>query len=149
MNFVPGDRVRHEALDDDGLPLVHYGFVDEVRDDGTIIVLLDVELGHVPVTAGELQPVEVTTVELLLDGRDLVDDPELRRGLVALWQAEADDAGLDIDAVHAVDTCTGRCNQQERWCLAELEAGGERYVLRAEQTDGAAFMVRVHADRAS
>lgn len=149
MTFTPGDRVRHECVDDDGLPLVYYGFVDEVRDDGTVIVLLDVELGYVPVHVDELQPVDVTTVELLLDGRDLVDDPELRRGLVSLWQAEADDAGLDIDAVHAVESCTGRCNQQERWCLAELEAGGERYVLRAEQAVGAAFMVRVHADRAS
>lgn len=149
MTFSPGDRVRHEAVDHDGLPLVHYGFVDEVREDGSVVVLLDVELGCVPVLASELLPVEVTTVELVLDGQDLVDDPELRRGLVALWQAEADDAGLEIDSVHILETCAGRCNQQERWCLAELEAGGERYVLRAEQVIGAAFMVRVHADHSA
>lgn len=147
MSFAPGDRVRHESVDGDGLPLVHYGFVDEVRDDGTVVVLLDVELGCVPLPVDELVQVEVTTVELLLDGRDLVDDPELRRGLISLWRAEADDAGLGIEAVHPLDRCEGRCNQQERWCLAELEAGGERYVLRAEQVTGAAFVVRVHADR--
>ena len=148
MTFAPGDRVRHEVLDDDGFPLVHYGFVDEVRDDDTVVVLLDVELGCVPLPVGELQHVGVTTVELVLDGKDLVDDPELRRGLVTLWQAEADDAGLDIDALHALEDCAGRCNQQERWCLAELQAGGARYVLRAEQVVGAAFAVRVHADPA-
>ena len=91
---------------------------------------------------------EELAARLTAGGWDLVDDPELRRGLVTLWQAEADDAGLDIDALHALEDCAGRCNQQERWCLAELQAGGARYVLRAEQVVGAAFAVRVHADPA-
>ena len=53
-----------------------------VRDDGTVVVLLDVELGCVPLPVDELQHVGVTTVELVLDGKDLVDDEDLEFALV-------------------------------------------------------------------
>lgn len=66
---------------------------------GRLVVMLDGELSGDVVNAAQVQPVMVTTVELLLHGTDLVDDPELRRGLVSLWVAEADTAGLDIDCL--------------------------------------------------
>jgi hypothetical protein len=95
------------------------------------------------VNLSEVQPVTVTTVELALHGRDLVDDPELRRGLVSMWMAEADTAGLDIDSLHPMGD--GECSPGG-WCLAELHTAGERYVLRAVQLPDEADIVRVRAE---
>ena len=81
----PGDRIRYECTGDDGLPLVRYGFVGGVAaSGGPVVVMLDGELGGDVVNLEQVQPVTVTTVELLLHGTDLIDDPELRRGLLAL-----------------------------------------------------------------
>jgi len=90
-----------------------------------------------------VQPVTVTTVELCLHGTDLVDDPELRRGLVSLWHAEADSAGIEVEALHPIGD--GRCDESG-WCLAELEAGGKHYLLRVIQFDFEPEMVRVRAE---
>ena len=128
----PGDRIRYECTGDDGLPLVRYGFVGGVAaSGGPVVVMLDGELGGDVVNLEQVQPVTVTTVELLLHGTDLIDDPELRRGLLALWQAEADSAGLDIDCTRTIGD--GECDAPGGGCLAELTAGGGRYVLRAVQ----------------
>ena len=97
------------------------------------------------VNLSEVQPVTVTTVELILHGTDLVDEPELRRGLVSLWHAEADTAGLDIDSLRALGD--GECDSPGCWCLAELHAGDERYLLRAVQLDHETDTVRVRAER--
>ena len=141
----PGDRIRYECTGDDGLPLVRYGFVGGLAGtEGPVVVLLDGELGGDVVNRYQVQPVEVTTVELLLHGTDLVDDPELRRGLLALWQAEADTAGLDIDCTRTIGD--GECDAPGGWCLAELNAGGDRYVLRAVQLPHEPEMVRVRAE---
>jgi hypothetical protein len=146
MSFNPGDRIRYECTGDDGLPLVRYGFVGGVAgSDGPVVVLLDGELGGDVVNLSEVQPVTVTTVELILHGTDLVDEPELRRGLVSLWHAEADTAGLDIDSLRPLGD--GECDSPGCWCLAELHAGDERYLLRAVQLDHEADMVRVRAER--
>jgi hypothetical protein len=143
MTFGPGDRIRYECTGDDGLPLVRYGFVGDVNPhDEFVTVMLDGELGGVVVRLRDVQPVAVTTVELILHGTDLVDEPELRRGLVSLWHAEADNAGLDIDALHPMGD--GECDAPGGWCLADLHAGGERYVLRAVQHD--TEIVRVRAE---
>jgi len=143
--FSPGDRVRYECIDDDGLPLVRYGFVGGVAGGGgPVVVMLDGELGGDVVNAAQVQHVTITTVELLLHGTDLVDEPELRRGLVSLWHAEAETAGLDVDSLHSIGD--GECDAIGGWCLAELIAGGDHYVLRAVQLPHEPEMVRVRAE---
>lgn len=143
MMFAQGDRIRYESTGDDGLPLVRYGFVGGVANsDGPLVVMLDGELAGDVVNATQVQPVTVTTVELLLHGTDLVDEPDLRRGLVALWAAEADTAGLDIDCLRPYGD--GECDSPGCWCLALVHSGGAQFVLRAEQRAG--DMVRVRAE---
>ena len=145
MMFSPGDRIRYECTGDDGLPLVRYGFVGGLAGTGgPVVVLLDGELGGDVVNLAEVQHVTVTTVELVLHGTDLVDEPELRRGLVSMWMAEADTAGLDIDSLHALGD--GECDAPGGWCLADLHAGDERYVLRAVQLPHEVDIVRVRAE---
>lgn len=141
----PGDRIRYESTGDDGLPLVRYGFIGGIAGTGgPVVVMLDGELAGDVVNLSEVQPVTVTTVELILHGTDLVDEPELRRGLTSLWHAEADSAGLDIDSLHPM--AEDECKQPGGWCLAELLSGGERYVLRALQLDHEPDTVRVRAE---
>jgi hypothetical protein len=146
VSFRPGDRVRIESTGDDGLPLVRYGFVGGVAGTGgPVVVMLDGELGGDIVDLGQVQPVSVTNVELRLSGGDLFDDPELRRGLVALWQAEADQAGLAVEAMHSIGE--GLRDSSDSWALAELTAGGEHYVIRAIRTPNDPDTVHVRADR--
>lgn len=170
MSLSPGDRIRYECTGDDGLPLIRYGFVGGIAGtNGPVVVMLDGELGGDVVNACDVRPVMVTTVELLLRGADLVDDPELRCGLIALWHAEADTAGLDIDTVHLVDTCddaheldglldttidatidtagdpAGRHTAQS-WILARLCAGSDSYLLRAVRCVDDPEIVRVRAE---
>lgn len=154
MSFTSGDRIRHETTGDDGFPQVRYGFVIEEHDGpdgdpditGPIPILLDGELGGQLVDPGTVQPVAPTTVVFELTGTDLIDEPGLRRGLVDLWKAEADEAGLDVDALHLLgsEEC-GDCEADGVWCLAELHVGDETYLLRAAQVDG--DKVRIGAER--
>jgi hypothetical protein len=147
MTFLPGDRIRYETLGDDGLPLVRYGFIGGIAaSGGPVVVMLDGELGGDVVNLAQVQPVTVTTVELCLHGTDLVDEPNLRRGLLSLWTAEADTAGLDLDGVRPFGD--GECDSPGCWCLAELDAGGDHYVLRAVQLPHEPEMVRVRAEPA-
>lgn len=145
MIFTPGDRIRYECTGDDGLPLVRYGFIGGVAGSaGPVVVMLDGELGGDVVNASQVQHVTVTTVELCLHGTDLVDEPELRRGLVSLWHAEADTAGIDVDSLHSIGD--GECDAPGGWCLAELVAGGDHYLLRAVQLPHEPEMIRVRAE---
>jgi hypothetical protein len=147
MTLSPGDRIRYECTADDGLPLVRYGFIGGVAaSNGPVVVMLDGELGGDVVNLTEVQPVTITTVELCLHGTDLVDEPSLRRGLLSLWHAEADTAGLDIDWLRPMGD--GECDRPGAWCLAELRVGDERYVLRAVQTLDEPDVVRIHAEPA-
>ena len=83
MTFTQGDRIRYECIGDDGLPLVRYGFIGGVAaSDGPVVVMLDGEISGDVVNAAQVKPVTVLTVELVLHGTDLLDEPELRRGLV-------------------------------------------------------------------
>lgn len=143
MRFTLGDRVRWVTMGDDGLPLVRYGFVGGVAgEDGPVMVMLDGELSGDVIELDQLEPVTITNVELHFDGLDLIDDPELRRGLVHLWQAEAESAGLDVDAMETLGT--GQLLPDESWSLAALTSGGEQYVVRAlrDNTDPSVVLIR-------
>ena len=130
--FRHGDRIRYTTTDDDGLPIVRYGFVGGVTDhDGPVVVMLDGELGGDVVDLDKIEPVDICNVTLKLDGRDLLDDPSLRPGLVNLWQAEAEDAGLQIAAIHPLESGIGVRDSSEGFALAELTAAGDQYMLRA------------------
>jgi len=130
--FRHGDRIRHATTDDDGLPLVRYGFVGGVTDDGgPVVVMLDGELGGDVVELDSIEAVDICTVTLKLDGQGLLDDPTLRPGLVVLWEAEAEDAGLQIAAIHPIESGIGVRDSSEGFALAELTAAGDQYMLRA------------------
>jgi hypothetical protein len=146
-SFLPGDRVRVQSTGDDGYPLVQYGFVGTCGADGEpVMVLLDDDLNSCTVVdRTAVVPVTVTTVELCLDGADLLHDPSLRQGLVSLWSAEAEAAGLEIGSLHPVGT--GMRDSSESYVIAELSAGGEQYVLRAVCHPNESDVVRVRADR--
>lgn len=130
--FQPGDRVRWETTGDDGFPVVRYGFVGGANGDGSkVAVMLDGALkGDLVLDLDQLEPVTITNVELRLTGTDLLDDPSLRQGLVNLWSAEADQAGLEIRSINGLGTGV-RDVVGDAFALAEIQAGGQRYVLRA------------------
>ncbi|MFK7917134.1 MAG: hypothetical protein AB8G14_03570 [Ilumatobacter sp.] len=135
--FNHGDRVRHETIGDDGFPLVRYGFVGgQTHGDGPVVVMLDGELGGDVVDLCTLQPVDISTVTLTLSGSDLLDDLLLREGLVKLWHAEAEDAGLQIAGLHPVETGLSLRDTSEGVALAELVTADEQYVLRATRCNG-------------
>jgi hypothetical protein len=145
MTFSLGDRVRWATMGEDGLPLVRYGFVGGIAGNGgPVVVMLDGELGGDVVDLTQLQPVSITNVELHLDGRDLIEEPELRRGLAHLWQAEAESAGLDLDAVE--DLGSGHHEANDSWSLAAVTSGGEQYVVRALRSDSDPGGVCIRAD---
>jgi len=130
--FRHGDRIRYAATDNDGFPLVRYGFVGGVSSDGgPVMVMLDGELGGDVVDLDTIEQVSICNVTLKLEGSDLLDDPSLRPGLINLWQAEAEDAGLQIAAVHPLQTGIGLRDSSEGYALAELTAAGDQYMLRA------------------
>ena len=131
MTLQPGDRVRWLTTGDDGYPLIRYGFVGGVNgDESRIAVMLDGELkGDTVLPRSELAPVEIGTVELRLEGADLLDDPSLRQGLINLWMAEADEAGLQIRTIDPLGT--GVRNGPDCFALAEMRAAGRHWVLTA------------------
>jgi hypothetical protein len=128
--FNHGDRVRWATVDDDGLPLVRYGFVGGVSGtNGPVVVMLDGELGGDVINPSEIEPVHMSNVTLILTGTDLLDDPSLRQGLVNLWVAEAETAGLEIASLNCIGT--GVPDSNDGSALAEPSSGGDTYVLRA------------------
>ncbi|MGB0112917.1 MAG: hypothetical protein WBP59_06825 [Ilumatobacteraceae bacterium] len=142
--FNQGDRIRYATTGDDGLPLVRYGFVGGFTDEGPVI-MLDGELGGDVVESASVEPVHICNVTLTLGGSDLLHDPSLRQGLVNLWAAEAESAGLQIASLSAIGT--GVRDSSEGYALAELSSGGEAYVLRATLCLKQYDAVVVHADR--
>lgn len=144
MTFRAGDRVRVRRTGDDGLPLYQYGFVGGIASpEGPALVMLDDELGPEVVPLEDLQTIAVTTLDLCLHGTDLYDDAALRRGLVAMWHAEADQAGIAVE--NLVIMGEGVRDDIGSWALAELSAGGERFVLRASVLANDPDMVHVRA----
>lgn len=128
----PGDRIRWETVGEAGLPLIHYGFVRGTNgDESRVAVMLDGDLkGDTIVNRDELAPVTITNIELRLRGTDLLADPSLRQGLVSLWTAEADQAGLEVRLLDYVGT-EGFGTSPDACALAELRSGGQHYILRA------------------
>jgi len=147
MRLEPGDRVRWETIGDDGFPLVLYGFVGGTNGDASkVAVMFDGDLkGDTVVDLDQLAPVTITNVELRLHGADLLADPSLRQGLVNLWRAEAEQAGLEIVQLECLGTGV---RSGDGFALAELWAGAQRYVLHACQ-EPPHDMVRVRADLSS
>ena len=145
--FQPGDRVRWETTGDDGLPLVRYGFVGGSNGNGNrVAVMFDGQLkGNTVIDLDQLAAVSITNVELRLHGADLLDDPSLRQGLVSLWSAEADQAGLEVLSIQLLGTGV-RDTVGDGFALAELHSGGRQYVLRAVCEDNDDEMVCVRAD---
>lgn len=133
MTFQRGDRVRWESIGDDGFPIVRYGFIGGNHGESDrVVVMLDGDLkGDTVVDLSQLAPVTITNVELRLDGADLLEDPSLRQGLVSLWSAEADQAGLEIGAIHLLGTGV-RDVASDGFALAEVHTGGQQYILRAQ-----------------
>ena len=148
--FRHGDRIRYTTTDDDGFPLVRYGFIGGVtHDGGPVVVMLDGELGGDVVEPDTIEPVSICNVTLKVDGSDLLDDPSLRPGLVNLWRAEAEDAGLQIAAIHPIETGLGLRDSSEGYALAELTAAGDQYTLRATRcpTEDAILLRAARPDR--
>ena len=142
MIFNHGDRVRWEATADDGLPLVRYGFVRSVPNvPGPVVVMFDGDLGGEVIDIDQLEAVSITSVELRLEGDDLLDDPDLRRGLTSLWRAEAESAGLDVDSIRPHGY--GDHDGYGGWHLASLTSGTERYAVKAVHRNG---HIVVHAE---
>lgn len=130
MTFQPGDRVRWQTTGDDGLPLVRYGFVGAGVHNGEVHVMFDGEFkGNFVLPATDLAHVHITNIELTVAG-DLLDDPALRQGLVHLWSAEADEAGLDVGQIVFLPHETIELDNTPI-PLARVEAGGQQYLLRA------------------
>lgn len=125
--FLPGDRVRVQSTGDDGFPLVRYGFIGStVNGEGPVEVMLDDDLrGSTVVDRSQIQSVCITNLELRLSGADLLDEPSLRHGLAHLWAAEAEQAGLDIGALHPIG------DDGRGYLLAQLTSAGEHWILRA------------------
>ena len=144
--FHHGDRVRYATTGEDGFPLVRYGWVGgDAPDDGPVEVLLDGELGGAVVELDKIEPVHIGNVTLTLDGTDLLDDPSLRHGLVNLWRAEAETAGLQIASLHNIGN--GVPDTHDGFAIGELGSGGDRYVLWATRCPFRADAVTIHAER--
>jgi hypothetical protein len=126
---------------------VRYGFVGAASPDSDhVVVLVDDDIkGDMIVDADQLEPVSITNVELRLRGSDLLDDPSLRQGLVSLWSAEADQAGLEVRSVECLGTGV-RDTVGNGIALAEQQSGGRQYVLRALCEVNGDETVRVRAD---
>ncbi|MGK0275303.1 MAG: hypothetical protein ACI9N0_001687 [Ilumatobacter sp.] len=144
--FHHGDRVRYATTGPDGFPVVRYGFVGgTAAAGGPVVVMLDGELGGDVVNIDTLQPVHISNVTLTLEGTDLLEDPALRQGLVHLWAAEAESAGLEIGAMHPMGT--GVSDSCQGFALAELMSAGEPYVLKASLCPSDLDAVLVYAAR--
>lgn len=141
----PGDRVRVTEEGDDGLPTARYGWIGGLAEHaGRVNVLLDGELKARPVHIERIEVVTVTSLELILSGQDLLDEPALRRGLVAMWRAEAEEAGLELDALERFGD--GVAEGHAAYALGEITTGGSSYVLRASTLPGDPQIVHVRAD---
>ncbi len=169
--FAAGTRVVHRGPDP--LAPVRYGTVSGGPGPaGLTAVLLDGEPLPSVVDTRTLRPLRVDALELRLDGiGDVLDVPEVRRHLRALWEAEAERAGLAIAAVHAIGddptghgrtghgrtghgrtghgvSAAGKQTGADSVVLAEVVADGQSWSLDAFRTpDGALVLGANHMTR--
>ena len=147
MMLRTGDRVRVRCSDGDVIAF-RYGYVERIVSARThALVFLDDEIRarHVPVD--DIVPVHVSTVDVfiadaLLD-RGTLPESTVRRELIRRWGWEADDAGLDVEGVIALGE--GAYADLDTWALAELNAGGAHYLLRAHFGCSEPRTVHIHA----
>ena len=142
MTFQPGDRVRWQTTGEGGLPLVRYGFVGAGVHNGEVRVMLDGQLkGTTLLPAAALAHVHIPNVELQVAGTDILTDPEMCQGLVHLWSAEADEAGLDLGPIRLLPH-DARNGTTVPVPLAHVEAGGVHYLLQACPARGDTVFVK-------
>lgn len=151
MHLRSGERICVRTVDDEGVPIVRYGTVAaDIRTVGPVAVLFDDLMGSDLVDISEVQRLDYDTVELHLDGDDLLTDETLRAGLATMWQAEADLAGLGVKAVFAMgENGCGIAQDHEAWLLAEFTVDGTTHVIRATPAHHCPTTVIVRADRAN
>jgi hypothetical protein len=146
-SFRHGDRIRYATIGDDGFPVVRYGFVGGIANEsGPVVVMLDGELKGDVVELDKIESVHISNVTLTLEGTDLLDDPMLRQGLVNLWAAEAESAGLQIGAIDVIGNGNGVRDARDGYRLAELSSAGQPYVLRAHLCSSDLDAIIVHAE---
>lgn len=147
MMLRTGDRVRVRSGDGDVMAY-RYGYVDRIVASRThALVFLDDEIRARHVPLDDIVPVHVTTVDVYLHTdlleRNVHPESAVRRELIRRWGWEADDAGLDVECV--VGLADGAYADLDTWALAELDAGGVHYLLRARFDASAPGVVHVHA----
>lgn len=147
MMLRTGDRVRVRCADGDVI-VSRYGYIDRIVASRThAFVFLDDEIRarHVPVD--NIVPVHVSTVDVFIADellqRGTTPESAVRNELIRRWGWEADDAGLDLEDLIALDD--GSYADLDTWALAELDAGGAHYLLRAHFGCSHPRVVHVHA----
>ena len=148
-SFRGGERICVRTVDDDGFPIVRYGTIGSATShDSPLVVLFDDHGTSDIFDWSEVELVTVTSVELHLTGEQLLSDAQTRRGLADMWRAEADLAGLCIDAVRLLgdDDC-GLAEPADRWLLAEFTYETQPHVVHATPHRDAPDTVVIRADR--
>lgn len=149
MMLRGGERVCVRTVDDEGIPIVRYGTIaSDHRGSGPVAVMYDDLSGSDLVDVSEIRSVDYDTVELRFAGTEVMCDAELRRGLSAMWRAEADMAGLAVQAMFPIGhDDAGTFDGDASWTLAEFTVHGTTHVVRATVDIHDPTTVVVRADR--
>lgn len=152
MPYRNGDRVQMRTMDDDGLAIVRYGTVGADQSASEpVAVIFDDARGGDTIDAAHLEPVSLDSVALWVSGLDVQRDPDLRRGLAAMWRAEAESAGLSIPAMFPLGSTDhpGIGDGADSWLLAEFGTLSGTWVVRSTVDPGSPDTVVIRADRSN
>jgi hypothetical protein len=150
MHLRSGERICIRTVDDEGIPIVRYGTVaSDNRTNGPVAVLFDDLSGGDLVDASEVERIDYDTIELHLQGEDLMHDNVLRAGLTTMWRAEANLAGLTVDAMFPLGDNDAGIADGDTWILAEFNISGTTHIVRATRSASSPTTVIVRADRAN
>lgn len=149
MMMRGGERVCVRTVDDEGIPIVRYGTIAaDHRGSGPAVVIFDDLSGSDLVDVSEIAGVDYDTVELRFAGTDVMHDADLRRGLAPMWRAEADLAGLAVQALFPLgEGGAGVFDGEASWTLAEFTVHGATHVVRATVDANDPTTVVIRADR--